>query len=507
MDHPKFPLLFSPLKINQVELSNRIVLPAMVTRLPGVDGSVNQDTIDRYVRYAKGEMGMIVVEATAIHTVKSGQLLRLGSDEFIEGHRQLVQQVHDASPTKLSVQIIHFLKIARSGWRQTVEMLTREEIHSIIQWFGDTAARAREAGYDAIELHMAHAYTLASFLSGVNKRRDEYGGRTLESRMRLMSEVIGNVRSKAGDDYAVGARMNGEEFIKGGYALNDSTRIALRMAQLGLDYISVSAGGKFEDAIKHEGKPLDPYSGYSGERAMPPDHMPRGVNVYLAETIKKFINEHGYHTPVITAGRIPTPDIAEQVLQDGRADLVAIARPQLADADWAKKARMGNDNKIIRCSYDNICKQLEENFKQVRCGHHWPQENLHAPIPSAEDETPPIWTTDGALEAKLDDGYIRLSWEEAEDEVAMYGYDIYRSVNGGDFVYIYAVNKPSHRDEDLLAGNTYAYFIRPYDLAGNRGPESNVVELQIDTGFELPAGKTIAIDKQVGLESGGASVI
>lgn len=507
MSHPEFPLLFQPIKINGAELPNRVVMPAMVTRMPAVDGMVNTDTIERYVRYVKGEMGMVVVEATAIHAVKSGQLLRLGSDEFIPGHRELVQRCHASSPTKLSVQIIHFLKIARSGWRQTVEMLERQDIASIIRWFGETAVRAREVGYDLVELHMAHAYTLASFLSAANKRRDEYGGRTLETRMRLMSEVIGEVRRQAGDDYPVGVRMNGEEFIKGGYGLSDSTRIALRMAQLGVDYISVSAGGKFEDAVKHEGKPLDPYSGYSGERAMPPDHMPLGVNVYLAESIKKYINQHGFNTPVITAGRIPTPDLAEQTLASGKADLVGVARPQLADADWTRKARDGKAATIIRCSYDNICKQLEENFKPVRCGHHWPKRYLHAPeLP--DDQMPPTWPNGGALSAELEeDRHVRLAWEAAVDSHEMYGYDILRSINGGEFEHLYAVNKTTHKDEKLLAGNTYAYLVRPYDLAGNRGPDSNIVNISFPAAFEVPAGKSIEIASDVGLQPEGYSLI
>ncbi len=124
MDHLHYPLLFSPYQTNGLVLPNRIVLPAMVTRLPGVDGFVNQDTSDRYVRYAKGEPGLIVVEATAVNNSKSGQLLRLGSDEFIAGHQEMVKRMHDISPSKVSLQIIHFLKIARGGWRQTVDMLT-----------------------------------------------------------------------------------------------------------------------------------------------------------------------------------------------------------------------------------------------------------------------------------------------------------------------------------------------------------------------------------------------
>jgi 2,4-dienoyl-CoA reductase-like NADH-dependent reductase (Old Yellow Enzyme family) len=505
MSHPKYPLLFSPLDVNGMVLPNRIVLPAMVTRLPGEDGLVNQNTKDRYLRYAKGEPGMIVVEATAVHQVKSGELLRLYSDEFIPSHREMVKQIHAISPSKVSLQIIHFLKIARSGWRQTVEMLSTKDIKFIIQAYGETAARTREAGYDTVELHMAHAYTLSSFLSARNKRRDEYGGRTLESRMRLMSEVILEVRRQVGEDYPVGVRFNGEEFIKDGYALNDSTYIALRMAQLGLDYISVSAGGKFEDAIKKEGKPLDPYTGYSGDRSMPPAHFPRGVNVYLAESIKSFINAHGYNTPIITAGRITTPQMAEEILQTDQADLIGLARPQLVDSDWAKKVREGHEDKIIRCSYVNICKQLEENYKPVRCGNLWPREYLHAPE-APDDHDPPQWPTDGKLAVELrENGQLRLTWEKATDPQGMYGYDVFRSVNGGPFTHFTAVKKTSHLDEQALAGNQYAYFVRPFDLAGNRGPDSNIVEITVIPQFEVPPDREIELDGEVEAEAEGVN--
>ncbi|HZV13134.1 MAG TPA: NADH:flavin oxidoreductase, partial [Candidatus Kapabacteria bacterium] len=239
--------LFQPLKINTMTLQNRFLLPAMVTRLSGEDGYINKDIMDRYLRYAKGEVGLIVVEAMAVHSAKSGPLLRLSNDTFIEGHRELAKRVHEISPSKIVPQIIHFLKVARSGWRQLVSDLSIEDIKSIIHDYGVAALRAREAGYDGVELHMAHAYTLSSFLSTHNMRHDEYGG-SLENRLRLPCEVLTEVRRQVGKDFPVGIRFLGEECIKDGFTVAESKKIALRFAKLGADYISLSAGGKFEDA-------------------------------------------------------------------------------------------------------------------------------------------------------------------------------------------------------------------------------------------------------------------
>ncbi|MBI3243409.1 MAG: NADH:flavin oxidoreductase [Chloroflexi bacterium] len=496
-------LLFSPLTLNRLTLPNRILVTAMVTRLSGEDGFVNQDIMDRYARFAKGEAGLVVVEATAVHQSRSGPLLRLCDDDFIPGHRELLKRMRDAGPSKVALQIIHFLKIARSGWRQTVDMLSRDDLETIVQAYGDAAARAREAGYDAVELHMAHAYTLSSCLSAHNKRRDGYGGRSLETRMRLPSEVIARVREKAGPDYAIGIRFDGEECIKGGYGLADSKYMALRFAQLGADYISISAGGKFEDAIRKEGEPLYPYTGYSGDRTMPPASYQDGANLYLAAGIKSFINAHGYQTPVVTTGKISTPKMAEEILAGGQADIVGFARALLADPDWPKKARLGREEKIVRCIYGNVCKNLDENFKQVRCGSLWPREYLHAPE-APGDEEPPAWPEGGAgLAAKLNEGgQVRLTWLPAFDSHGVYGYEIFRAVNEGPFVHLTSSMTASHVDEYALAGNRYSYYVRAYDFAGNRSNNSNVTEIFVEPGFAVPGSRSLKLNGQVEAEQG-----
>ena len=247
--------LLEPLRIGAMAVPNRVLVPAMVTRLSGEDGFINQNVIERYVRYARGHVGLIVVEAMAIHDSKSGPLLRISDDRFIPGHRELVARVHDAGPSKIVPQIIHFMKVARSGWRQTIDTLTPADIDRIIDQFGAAAGRAREAGYDGVELHSAHAYTLSSFLSRHNRRRDEFDGRTLEGRLRLFGKVMTRERQVVGPDFPVGVRFLAEEAIKDGYGLPDAKLIALRMAQMGVGYISLPIGGKFEDAIHRPGQP------------------------------------------------------------------------------------------------------------------------------------------------------------------------------------------------------------------------------------------------------------
>jgi len=160
--------LFEPLNINGMVIPNRIMVPAMVTHLCKEDGIVTEDSVNRYARYARGGTGLIVVEAMAVHHVKSGPLLRISDDSYIAGLSRIPRKVHETSDSKIVPQIIHFLKVARSGWRQTVDMLTREEIDLIVEQFGDAVRRAREAGFDGAELHSAHAYTLSSFLSRTN---------------------------------------------------------------------------------------------------------------------------------------------------------------------------------------------------------------------------------------------------------------------------------------------------------------------------------------------------
>lgn len=367
--------LFENLQVGKMLLDNRIVYPALVDRLARDDGFITDELTDRVMRIVKGGVGLFVLQATSVANRKSGQLLKITGDEYIEGLKTLTDRVHTETRTKIGIQLIHFLKIARSGYRQTVEDLSHEEIQEIVDGFGQAALRVQKAGFDCIEVHCAHAYTLSSFLSLKNKRQDEYGG-TIEGRFRIVEEVTRRIRETVGNSITLGVRINGDEFILGGNTLNQSRDIAKKLAELGYEYISVSAGGKFEDGLSENGM-TSPYSGYSGSRTMPKSSMPNGVNVYLAADIKKHILPHT--VPIITAGKIPTPEYAEAILQTGHADLIGLARPLLCDPEWPNKVRAGEYDRIVYCKYCGLCNVDDANFVPVVC-HQWPKGSLQAPV-------------------------------------------------------------------------------------------------------------------------------
>lgn len=471
-------VLFEPFAIRSMTLPNRLVLPAMVTRLSGEDGVVNDDIRARYTRFSRGGVGLVVVEAMAVHSAKSGPLLRISSDHFVPGLEDLCRRVHDAGPSKVVPQIIHFLKIARSGWRQTVDMLSLDEIDAIVDAYGTAALRARSCGFDGVELHMAHAYTLSSFLSRLNPRKDAYGG-SLANRLRLPLRVMRRVREAVGADFPIGVRFLGEECIRNGYTVLDAGPIAIELARAGADYISLSAGGKFEDARVIAGEPLYPYTGYSGDRCMPGAAYPDGANLFIPEAVRAALRGAGIDVPVIAVGKIGTKELAEDVVTRERGDLVGMARALLADPDLPKKWESGNEERVVRCIYGNVCKTLDENFKRVDCTL-WPKKLGQAP--ESDDDVPPRWPERGAeLTAEHKDGRVLLRWKAATDEAGMYGYQVFRAEDASILVHHASVRALSARYEDsrVLPGAAYRYAVKPYDLAGNRGPMSPTVAVQV----------------------------
>ncbi len=338
----RYEKLFSPIFVRGCVFPNRIMSTAAVTRLASEDGHITDAIKERYKRMAQGGLGSMVVEAAVVLPSRSSFNLRVSDDRFIDELKGFVDGIRKVNPNvRIGLQLIHFLKLARSGWRQKVEDLKPEEIKVIPEQFGSGALRAKVAGFDFVEIHMAHFTTLASFLSLVNKRKDEYGG-DFEGRVKLPSEVVLAVRHAVGNDFPIGMRMNGEEFTKEGNTLLQSARVARRMAYQSVDYISVSGGERFEDA---EPPPpnFPPFAGtgYSGYRMSPRWWNPDGVQVYLAEGIRKAVREAGFDIPIVTAGKIRTPDLAEEILEQGRADIIGMARVLLADPDWPIKAREG----------------------------------------------------------------------------------------------------------------------------------------------------------------------
>ena len=423
---------FSPVQIGRLQARTRSWVPAMVPWRATDDGFVTEDVLDWYGRFAEGKPGVLVVEATGIRDIPSGPLLRIGADRFVEGLSKLVRRVKEASEgeTLLFIQTIDFLSIRRRPEKKkfferflavTPEHLSRlgvtteaeararlvaldddalREVLTRREWedyafgarervtdthlphirdlpavlprlFADAAARARCAGFDGVELHYAHAYTMASFLSATNTRQDGYGG-PRENRVRLPLEVYRAVRDRVGPDYALGCRFLGDEVIEGGNRIDDAAWFGVAFAKAGMDFLSISKGGKFDDAKQPKvGWAAYPYTGPSGHECMPTvridERGPFSRNVPLAAAIRRAVHEAGLATPVVTSGAICTFEQAEGILERGEADIVAAARQALADPDWVLKTRLGRGEEVRRCEFTNYCEGLDQQHKQVTC--------------------------------------------------------------------------------------------------------------------------------------------
>lgn len=255
--------------------------------------------------------------------------------------------------------------------------------------FADAADRAKRAGFDGVELHYAHAYTMASFLSRLNGRADGYGG-TREARSRLPLEVYAAVRARVGDRFTLGARFLCDESIEGGSDVDDATYFGVAFAEAGMDFLSLSTGGKFEDAKPPKiGEAAYPYTGKSGHECMPTvksdDRGPFARNVHKQAKIRRALREKGHETPVVVAGGIGEFSLAEDILRRGDGDLIGAARQSLADPDWWRKLREGHGARIRRCEYTNYCEGLDQMHKSVTC-KLWDRLALDEPnVPMSAD--------------------------------------------------------------------------------------------------------------------------
>jgi 2,4-dienoyl-CoA reductase-like NADH-dependent reductase (Old Yellow Enzyme family) len=240
---------------------------------------------------------------------------------------------------------------------------------------------------------------MAGFLSALNDRDDEYGGPP-ENRARLPLEVYRSVRKAVGGDYVVGTRFLGDEVIAGGNRIDDAAYFGVEFAKAGLDYLSISKGGKFEDAEQPKiGQAVYPYTGQSGYECMPTTlsdaRGPFGRSVPLVAGIKHAVNAAGFTTPIVATGGITTFEQAEAILQRGDADIAGLARQALADPDWFIKVKLGRGDEIRRCTYTNYCEALDQAHRQVTC-KLWDRKELNeAGMAMASDGRrrllPPKW--------------------------------------------------------------------------------------------------------------------
>jgi 2,4-dienoyl-CoA reductase-like NADH-dependent reductase (Old Yellow Enzyme family) len=285
------------------------------------------------------------------------------------------------------------LESLRFGYRERVTDLHLPHVRELPQVlpgiFADAARRAREVGFDGVELHYAHAYTMAGFLSALNTRDDGFGG-PRKNRVRLPLEVYAAVREAVGDDYVVGVRFLADEVIAGGNRIDDAAYFGVEFAKAGMDYLSISKGGKFEDAEQPRlGQAVYPYTGQSGYECMPTtlsdERGPFSRSVPLVAQIKRAVNAAGFSTPLVATGGIATFEQAEGILRRSEADIVGLARQALADPDWFIKVKLGRGDEVRRCTYTNYCEALDQAHRQVTC-KLWDRKELdEAGITMAED--------------------------------------------------------------------------------------------------------------------------
>jgi len=365
-----YPHLFTPLALRGITLRNRLVMAPMSTELGGLEGEVTPAMIAFYRERALGGMGLIVVEYTCVDP-DTGRAhayqLTLDDRRNLEGHRRLVSTIHEAG-AKIFMQIQHGGQYAnpkvlpggmpvgpsdifskRDPLKMTCRGLTSDEAAAMVASFGNTAALAVEAGYDGVELHGAHGYLLTQFLSPLGNKRDDAWGGDAERRLAFPLAVIRAVRTALGDRPLV-YRLSADEFRTGGLTIDDMETIAPRLVEAGVDALHVSTGWGVGPAFE---KVVEPMSTQEGWRIPYAARLRRATGV-----------------PVIAVGQIRWPEMAEQAIADGDADLVALGRPMLTDPLWASKARAGRRDLIRPCTSCNWCISPHPGRVQVGCAEN-----------------------------------------------------------------------------------------------------------------------------------------
>ena len=358
MSENNYPHLFSPITIGNFEAQNRVCHVPTDISSANADGSVNQRVITYHEEIAKGGCGFIICGA-ATPDKKSGRptvtCLAVDEDPLIPGLAELADAMHRHG-AKTSVQIQHpgrqaawprkdlisatdmvadipasagheVVYAQAEAMGKSIRAMSIEEIYALIEKFAEGAWRVQQAGFDSVELHGAHGYLIAQFMSPyVNKRNDRFGG-SFTSRMRFPIEIIHAIQYKCGPDFPVGIRYSGEEWIEGGRMLEESIKAARMFEEHGVAFLDISAG-----IFEMPGPTMDPM------------YYPQGWNTYTADEIKKQVK-----VPVITSHTLRDPDYCERILKEGKTDMVGLSRQMIADPYWANKAKAGKKEEIRKC--------------------------------------------------------------------------------------------------------------------------------------------------------------
>lgn len=336
--------LFTPIKIGNTTVKNRIFMPPLSTNLAD-KGYVTDALVKHYAARAKGGVGLIVTEVTTVeptYTYLPGDM-SIYDDSYIPGWKKLVDAVHQYD-TKILSQLFHpaYMAFPIPGTPQLIapsnvgpyyaksapREVTKEELKVIVKQFGEAALRFKKAGGDGVEIQAAHAHgLLGGFLTPLyNKRTDEYGG-DIHGRLRLTLEVIEEVRKQCGRDFIIDVRISGDEYSDGGLTLNDMIYVSKQLEKATVDFIHVSGGNTIKKGS-----------------SMPASGTAPAPHKHASEEIKKHVS-----IPVATVSRINEPWVADELIANDVCDACMIGRPNLCDSEFANKAAAGKTDDIRPC--------------------------------------------------------------------------------------------------------------------------------------------------------------
>ena len=362
----RFERLFTPGYIGGLWVKNRIVRSPMLSSLASPDGCVTQRVVDHYKELARGGAGLVIVEFSWIDNDASKSAAGqpgVSDKEHKPGLRWLASAIQGCG-ARACLQIVHcgrqkflarrpYKSAHRTPWPDIYlhegapipDELTIEEIEQIIEDFGDAAARAKEVGFDMVEIHGAHGYLVTNFLSPQNRRPDWYGG-PLSNRMRFLLELFSNCREKVGPDFPLGVRLSGTDYEpESPIPIEETIQVAQALEKLGCDVIDVSGG-------MHQ----------QGDCETVPMYHPLAFNVWAAERIKKEVA-----IPVMATGSITSPELAEQILAEGKGDFIGLGRPLIADPYFPLKAQEGRPEDIRPCIRCMECTDRGVTIGYITC--------------------------------------------------------------------------------------------------------------------------------------------
>jgi len=365
--------MFAPIAFGAVTSKNRMVMAPMVTNFATPDNEITDHQVTYYAERALGGVGTIVVEASVIHQGVRAFERQVGvyDDRLLPGLSRLadaihangavaLMQIHHAGPKNNPAIGLEPVSVSPVMIREgsMPRQLSSDELRQVRRDFVAAARRARQAGFDGVELHAAHFYLLSASISPyTNRRNDEYGG-NVPNRARLTRETIENIKAELGADFPIWVRINGFEALDPGLTVAESRQVATIFADAGADVIHVSAYALPTGRNVSPGMRLPPGGGLSKD-------VPPGPFLDYAGAIKEAVD-----IPVVAVGKLDDPSLAARALSDGTCNMIALGRQFLCDPHWVRKVQQGRDKEIVHCIYCQTCHRALHNNEEIYCAQN-----------------------------------------------------------------------------------------------------------------------------------------